>query len=552
MQSEQRLTRGAASQDGTGYPLPMTDVPVLIVGGGPVGLTASILLSHHGIASVLVERHPGTAVHPKARGINARTMEMYRQIGVEDAIRAAGLPPDRAQFIVWTRTLAGEELERRVPGRSRPENQAASPVRNCLCAQDYLEPVLRKFAEAADLAELRFSTELTAFEQDSSGVTATLTDRLTGAEHRLRAQFVIAADGAQSRIRRALGVRMIGKEDVYESVNVLLNADLRPWTEHRPSALYFVEHPQLKATFLTINAVDRWGFLVNSLGAYGLTAADFTPERTLELVRIAAGVPDLPVTILGLAPWTASAVVADAYAHGRIFLAGDAAHEMPPTGGFGLNTGVQDVHNLAWKLAGVLQGWAAPALLDTYDIERRPVGRVITEQALNNSISMGRLGGETRGFARPEFLNEQGMIFGASYESPAIIPDGTPAPAYANAVTDYTPSARPGGRAPHAWLERDGVRVSTIDLVGKRFALLASGPGWREAATSIAELPLDVFTVGHDLGDSDGGWHASYGVRRGGAVLVRPDGYVAWRAASAPADMKSALAAAVAGAVGRG
>ena len=208
----------------------------------------------------------------------------------------------------------------------------------------------------------------------------------------MRAQYVIAADGAQSLIRRQLGVRMLGQEKVYESVNILLKADLRPWTAHRPAALYFVEHPRIKATFLTINAVDRWGFLVNSLPAYGLKASDFTSERSVELVRMAAGVPDLEVNVLGIAPWTASAHVAEQYCHGRIFLAGDAAHEMPPTGGFGLNTGVQDVHNLAWKLAAVLRGAAGASLLDTYHDERQPVGRAITEQSLKNSISMGRLG----------------------------------------------------------------------------------------------------------------------------------------------------------------
>jgi 2-polyprenyl-6-methoxyphenol hydroxylase-like FAD-dependent oxidoreductase len=522
----------------------MRDVPVLIVGGGPVGLTASILLSRHGIRSLLVERHPGTAVHPKARGINARTMEMYRQLGVEQAIREAGLPPDRARFIVWARTLRGEELERRVPWRASEASQVVSPVRNCLCAQDYLEPVLRAFAERAGAGEVRFDAELASFVQDDAGVTATIADRATDTESPVRAQYVIAADGAQSRIRRALGVRMIGKEDVYESVNVLLNADLRPWTEHRPSALYFIEHPRIKATFLTINGVDRWGFLVNSLAAYGLTPADFTPERTAELVRIAAGVPDLPVTILGIAPWTASAHVAEAYGHGRVFLAGDAAHEMPPTGGFGLNTGVQDVHNLAWKLAGVLHGWAAPSLLDTYDAERRPVGRAITEQSLVNSISMGRLGGQVSGFARPEYLNEQGMIFGASYESGAVVPDGSPAPSYDNPVIDYAPSGRPGGRAPHVWLVRDGARVSTIDLVGSRFALLASGSSWRGAAAVLgSRVPLDLLTIGDggELRDAESEWHATYGVEPGGAVLVRPDGYVAWRCRARAADPAAAL-----------
>jgi len=529
------------------------------VGGGPVGLTASILLSRFGVPSRLVERHPGTSVHPKARGINARTMEIYHQCGIAQAIRDAGLPRDRVRFIVWARTLAGEELERRIPWRSGPQSEAVSPVQNCLCAQDDLEPVLRAAAECLAPSQIRFGAELTSFQQDAGGVTATTTDRATGAETRVRAQYLIAADGAQSHIRRTLGIPMIGREAVYESVNILLRADLTPWTAHRPAALYFIEHPRLKATFLTINGVDRWGFLANSLAAYGLAAADFTPERSIELIRLAAGVPDLPVQILGIAPWTAAAHVAAHYSDGRIFLAGDAAHEMPPTGGFGLNTGVQDVHNLAWKLAAVLQGWAAPSLLETYDAERRPVGRMITEQSLANSISMGRLADRTPGhtLARPEFLNEQGMIFGASYGSAAVVPDGTPPPALANPVTDYVPSARPGSRAPHAWLGRRGARLSTVDLFGRGFVLLAGhrGAPWCEAAQKISDasrLPLEAFVVGDggDVSDPEANWLATYGIDDDGAVLVRPDGHVAWRSRSARTQSSTTLAAALASLVG--
>jgi len=527
----------------------MKEVPVLIVGGGPVGLTASILLSREGIRSLLAERHPGTTHHPKARAINARSMEMYRQCGVETAIREAGLSPEQAGLVVWTRTLAGEEIERRVPWRSGPQSMAVSPVRNCLCAQDVLEPVLRAFAERQGSCELCFSTEVAALEQDGAGVTATLTDRVSGSEMRVRAHYVIAADGAQSHIRRQLGVRMLGLEKVYESVNILINADLRRRTTHRPAALYFVEHPQMKATFLTINAVDRWGFLVNSLSAYGYKASDFTPERSMELVRIAAGVPELEVKILGIAPWTASAIVAEQYCHGRILLAGDAAHEMPPTGGFGLNTGVQDVHNLAWKLAAVLRGAAGPSLLATYHHERQPVGRIITEQSLNNSISMGRLGGQSPGtaVARPEYLNEQGMIFGATYTSIAVVPDGTAPSTPANAVTDYIPSARPGGRAPHAWLEQDGTRVSTIDLIGNGFVLLTGvkGKAWNEAAQRLASemrLSLKALTIGDGgIEDLDRQWAMTYGIDDTGAVLVRPDGYVGWRGRSMMTDPPATL-----------
>jgi putative polyketide hydroxylase len=536
----------------------MQEVPVLIVGGGPVGLTASILLSREGVRSLLVERHPSTAVHPKARGINARSMEIYRQCGVEAAIRKAGLAPEHTGLIVWTRTLSGEEIERRIPWRSGPQSLAVSAVRNCLCAQDDLEPVLRAFAERQGMGKLRFNTELTVFEQDDAGVTATLSDGVSGTHTRVRAQYLIAADGAQSLIRRQLGVRMLGLDKVYESINILLNAELRPWTAHRPAALYFVEHPNIKATFLTINAADRWGFLVNNLSAYGYKAADFTPERAVELVRMAVGVPDLRVKILSIAPWTASAHVAEQYCHGRVFLAGDAAHEMPPTGGFGLNTGVQDVHNLIWKLAAVLGGVARSSLLNTYHDERQPVGTAITQQSLNNSISMGRVGGLASGsaVARPEFLNEQGMIFGASYTSKAVIPDGTAAQVLANPVTDYIPSARPGSRAPHVWLQRDGARISTTDVVGDGFVLLTSSnaTAWLQAAERLGVttgLKLKALTIGSGgIADPDGHWPAAYGLDDTGAVLVRPDGYVGWRSSSMTVDPMTTLRVALSAILG--
>jgi putative polyketide hydroxylase len=506
-----------------------------------VGLTASILLSQAGIRSLLVERHPGTSVHPKARAINARTMELYRHCGVEDAVRAAGIPHHHTGMIIWAHTLAGEEIERRIPWRATAQSGAVSPVRNCLCAQDYLEPVLRTFAEQQGPGELRFSTEATAFECQQDGVVVTLVDRASGETQEVRAAYVIAADGAQSRVRRQLGVKMLGREDVYDSVNILLNADLTPWTAHRPAGLYFIENQKIRGTFLTINATDRWGFLMNALGPFGYTAQDFTPERSVEFVRIAAGVPDLEVKILGVVPWTASALVAEHYVHGRIFLAGDAAHEMPPTGGFGFNTGVQDVHNLVWKLAAVLQGVASPSLLDTYHDERQPVGQAITEQSLANATSMGRLEQTKKNAsARPEYLNEQGMIFGANYASRAIVPDGTDAVPVANAVTDYAPSARPGGRAPHVWFERDGERISTIDCIGKGFALLTGprGQAWSQAANEIAgkaRVALKSTTI--DAAE----FTSAYDIDEDGAALVRPDGYVAWRSRAATRDPSGTL-----------
>jgi putative polyketide hydroxylase len=536
----------------------MLDIPVLISGGGPVGLTASLLLSQHGVRSLLVERHPGTALTPKARGINARTMEVFRQCGIDTAVRDAGLAEGRLGLIVWTETLAGKEIERRVPGRATAKNMAATPVRNCLCAQDDLEPVIRRFAEQAGGPEaLRFNTELMSFSQEPGAVTGTLADRTTGAEIPFKARHLIAAEGAQSRVRRALAVKMIGEENVYDSVNILFHADLTQWVEHRPAALYFVEQDELRATFLTINGRDRWGFLIHSPKKYGWQPQDFTPEFCAALIRKGVGVPDLAVAVLGVGPWEASAIVADRYRVGDVFLAGDAAHEMPPTGGFGLNTGVQDVHNLTWKIAAVVRGKADDRLLDSYHAERQPFGQIVTQNSLANAMSMGRSARQSGVLPRREFLNEQGLIFGACYESTAVVPDGTPRVVADDPVTEYLPSARPGSRAPHVWLKRGNEQISTIDLFGPHFVLLAGSDGdaWRRAAQAIGPSwpPLRVFTVGKDadLGNPDGTWREAYGVDTDGAVLVRPDGHVAWRSRSGATNPLEMLRAALDGLFGR-
>jgi hypothetical protein len=252
-------------------------------------------------------------------------------------------------------------------------------------------------------------------------------------------------------------------------------------------------------------------------------------------------VPDLDVEVVGIAPWTASAHVAERYRIGRIFLAGDAAHEMPPTGGFGMNSGLQDVSNLVWKLAAVLKGMASPALLDSYHDERQPVGRAITEQSLINATSMGRLE-QTRknAGARSEYLNEQGMIFGAAYSSGAVVPDGTDAPHVANPVTDYVPSARPGARAPHVFFQHEGRKLSTIDIVGNGFALLTAGDGrrWVEAANDLADafaLPLKAWRIDEDA------FASAYELDASGAVLVRPDGHVGWRSRAIDGDPSRTL-----------
>ena len=521
----------------------MIDVPVLVVGGGPVGLTASLYLSLFGIESLLVERHPGTAILPKARALNARTMEMYRQIDLEDAIRAVAMPDRFGGTILWSESLAGREIKRLHPGRGSAANQALSIAGNCGCSQDILEPVLRRRAETAGAGRLRFGTALRELSCDADGVTATIEDA-EGRGEQVRARYLIAADGSQSRIRQQLGIGRRGEADVYDSINIHLRADLTPWIAERPAALYLIEQPELRGTFLTINGSDRWGFLVTSLSHYGFTPEQFTPAFSTEIVRRAVGVADLAVEVLGVSAWKASAMVAERYRAGPVFLAGDAAHEMPPTGGFGLNTGVQDAQNLAWKLAAVLRGEAGDALLDSYDAERRPVGEAVTHTSLLNALSMGRTARQTEAvLPRKEFLNEIGLVFGARYASRAVVSQEEPAPV-ADAIEAYVPSATPGCRAPHVALRKGSRKLSTTDLLGRGFVLLTApaGSAWRAAADRLEGPRVANAVIGDEIREEDGGdWLAVYGLREDGAVLVRPDGHVAWRSPSGADDPKAVL-----------
>lgn len=523
----------------------MLETDVLVVGAGPVGLTTSIALSQHGVSHVVVERHPSTSVAPKARGINGRTMEMYRQMGVEDDIRAAGMPSRFGGMILWAESLAGKEINRLVPGRATPAGQAVSPVPNCGCSQDVLEPVLRRHAEALAPQCVRFNTELSDFRHEGGGVTGLLKDTVSGETTPFRARYVLAADGTRSFVREKLGIGRTGEKDIYDSVNVHFRADLSPWVAERPAALYLIEQPELRATFLTVNGTDRWGFLVHSLSAYGFTKENLTKERCIALVRQAVGAPDLALEVLGINFWNCSAMVADAFRSGNIFLVGDAAHETTPSGGFGMNIGVQDAQNLAWKIAAVLRGEADPSLLDTYESERRPHALEVVHATLLNMQSFDRSKRQAEArLPRKEFLNERGLIYGARYQSPAVVPDGSKPPEVADPVTEYAPSAHPGCRAPHVWLESNGARISTIDLVGRGFVLFAApgGASWWSAAGQPGLPRIDVRVLGDDIVDVDGSWMTTYGVGEGGAVLVRPDGYVAWRVASKPSDPARALA----------
>lgn len=523
------------------------EIPVLIVGGGIVGLSASLFLLHQDVPSLLVERHSGTSIHPRARGTNGRTMEIYREVGLDEKIRMAGEALAPALGWLTGETLVGAENWTVERWQQMQQHNFAfggkdmgqfSPVSGARCTQDLLEPLLLEAARERG-GDLRFYTELVSFEQDEAGVTALIRDRATGAEQTVCAQYMIAADGARAHIREQLGIATNGQGLQGHLLNILFHADLSDLVRGREFSACIIERPERRGLVTSINNTDRWVFHLTYDPAKGETPNDFPPERCVEILHDVLGLPDLEIQILSILPWEAAVRVAETFQEGRIFLAGDAAHQMPPWGGKGANSGIADVHNLAWKLAAVLKGRAAPALLQTYDIERRPVGYA---SAVESGSISGR-GGLPEGDMFVFQAAKKGVTadlagifvrvfgFGYEYASQAIIPEKDAA-----TVESGTLDGHPGTRAPHVQVERQGQRISTLDLFGRDFVLLSgsSGAAWCEAAHAVAArsgLNLVAYRVGPDgdVQDTDSEWQARAGIQADGAILVRPDGFVAWR-----------------------
>ena len=494
-------------------------VPVLIVGGGSVGLTASILLARHGVRSLVAERHPGTSILPRAFGANVRTMEIFRVMGLEEAIQAVEVDVSGRALLLAMQTLDGPVLES-VPFQTSgdPDDPAwPSPTRVSFIAQDVLDPILVRALSHAELAELRFGTEVSGLRSDPAGVTAELTDRRDGTRRVFRADYLIAADGANSSVREALGIGMTG-HDLSAEINVLFEADLSAALGVKRAILYRLHNqwPPHGGLFRNIDGGVRWTMFTRDTG-------DTRPGRMADIIRACAGDPDLDVEILASGAWRKAAMVADQFRAGRVFLAGDAAHRLTPAGGLGLNTGIQGAHNLAWKLAAVLHCWAGPDLLDTYDAEWRP--------AASHAVELSQRIETTGHRAASKML---GQMLGTAYQQGAFARDGTCPPDVADPVADYVPTARPGHRAPHYLLSSGGCRRSTIDLFDLKFIALSPNKRWCDAARATGAalgIPLSAHVI------ADSAWAAQYGVGPDGAVLVRPDGYVAWRRAEACDDM---------------
>ena len=524
-------------------------VPVLIVGGSLVGLSTALFLRWHGIDSLTVERHTGTAIHPRAGHFHLRTTEILRSVGLEGVVRRKSeeqYHPDGG--INNVESLAGREIANYFPNLNADVGEFSPTVR-LFINQDALEPILRASAEELG-ARLRYLTECTSLEQDADGVTAVLHDLESGKDTAVRAQYVVAADGNRSPIRERLGIGMHGHGLLSNSITIYFHAeaDLAPLLRDRNQGVHYVTNPLLRGFFRLDRSGNAGFFVVNLVGdtsrpeiiaaypsaPWANVAEGITQQRALELLRAAIGVPDIPVTVKDIVKWRAVADVAERYQDGRVFLVGDAAHVVPPNGGFGGNTGVQDAHNLAWKLALALNGVAGRELLETYDAERRPIGELTVEQAYARYVTRVApyLGTENM----QPLVDDFSMEIGYRYNSPAMVlePGG-------HALHEHPRESkgRPGSRAPHVFLDRQGTRISSLDLFGRNFVLLAGADGgaWCPVAIGAAEgigLRLDAHQVGGtELADPQDRFPGAYGISASGAVIVRPDGFVAWRAPDA-------------------
>jgi len=454
------------------------EVPVLIVGAGPAGLTAAITLARHGIGSLLVERRADLSSIPRATAVSTRTMEIFRSWELEKEIRSGGV---EVEWSAWlTENLAsGEGVAMPLGYPTREQAAVVSPTTPACVPQDHLEPVLLNHLRSLPGADVRFGTELVALDQDAGGVTAVVRERASGASTLLRARYVVAADGAHSTVRAGLGIPMEGPDDLVRHSTVLFRAPLWQIIGDRRFGLYVITHPEAAGVLVPVGADDRWLYGQES-GPDRQRVEDHGQGRTTELIRAATGMPDLQPEIERVGHFSFAAQIAASYRDRRVFLVGDAAHRVTPRGGTGMNTAIHDGYDIAWKLAWVLSNWAGPGLLDSYETERRAIG-------LHNTARSADPNGSQRDSA-----------------------DGL--------AVDLA------GRIPHVWLGRTGDQLSTLDLLGPGLTVL-TGPDpatWRGASFTGASTPIDVHSV-------DDVTARVLGIRGEGAILVRPDGQpVGW------------------------
>jgi 2-polyprenyl-6-methoxyphenol hydroxylase-like FAD-dependent oxidoreductase len=512
----------------------------LIVGAGAAGLSLSLLLLQQGIHPLLIERRADISIYPRARNLNFRTLEVFRGLGLAAEVRAAGT---RISQVIFKETLASREERILDPSAGLIEHtEAISPDPfGWWCPQSRLEPLLLATAKQRG-GDVRYSTELVSFTHDDAGVTATLEERATGRSYVVRSDYLAACDGAHSHIRQRLGIATQGFGELPEHfIFVYFRA---PWQEliagHEADA-FVVKNAEAEGIFLV--AGENLGmFLITYRPAPGEPMEEFTAERCQDLIQKAIGKPDLPTEIVDIARWQPAESVAEQFQAERVFLVGDAAHTMPAYKGLGANTAIQSAQNLAWKLAAVVRGDAAGELLATYETERHPVGRFAAEQSLTGPGAAWLPKGTASGLLpEKEDLPLFYPIVGYRYRSRALLEEVEAAGSQNEIVLleSQELTGVPGTRVPHLWLEWQGQRISTLDLLDGRFVLLAGPDGapWYEAAAVAAaslSIELAVYRIGPDgdLLDLEHGWSTGMGVSPEGAVLIRPDGFVAWRSST--------------------
>jgi 2-polyprenyl-6-methoxyphenol hydroxylase-like FAD-dependent oxidoreductase len=520
----------------------MHQTPVLIVGGGPIGLALAGELGWRGIACTLVEKGDGSISQPKMDFVGVRTMEFCRRWGIVPWVHAAGYNRAYPQDCAWVSSLAGYEFGREpfpAPRDDRPLAQSTY-ARGERCPQDFFDPVLRRFAAQFAHVTLRYQVELLGFEESKEGLKACLSD---GSE--IRASYLVGCDGASSTVREQLAIPMSGSPVLTYTTNVIFRCPgLDKLHGRKPAYRWiFIGPDGTWATLVAIDGRDRWRFSL-----VGDETRRKPTEDDIRQTIVRAMGREFDFEILSVLPWVRRQLVADHYGSGRVFIAGDAAHLTSPTGGFGMNMGIQDSVDLGWKLAAALEGWAGPQLLASYELERRPVAIRNVNEATGNLKRMlaprdsrpakevfepGPEGERARrefGERYTQMMKREwfapGIHLGYVYEgSPVIVSDGTPPPP--DEVQTYTQTARPGSRAPHAWL---GPESSTLDLFGRGFVLLRFGDTSTDSLVQAASrrgVPLSLTDIQNDE------TRELYERR---LVLVRPDGHVAWRDDHAPSD----------------